>query len=271
MKYLRKFFLVIMIVLIIIMIVIFTGYHFNTDMKLKKTITIALEEKYGEEFICHDIRNNGGNSYFGICSPINNQDIKFETLFFSGGTIKYDEYYSSCVAEKIEDIVDAQLKDIFEDYYLHSYLTLPLKSYESDDTCAENIRNKLIDIETYVNMANKKSGYAPVIMFYLCVNSSEPSKLSFEEEYDILFNIFTKVDELGINSSIVLKFVPEETYKDCTKYLEKCVYVSDTFHLMVEDYPIHNFNLPSLEPFISFDEDEEKTTLTKKDYISQRK
>ncbi len=254
----------------VLAVLLFSGCGLNSESNLKETIEQALEDKYGEEFICHDIRANGGSSYFGVCSPNNHQEIKFTTLFLAGGTITYDGYYSSCVMEKIEEMVAVQLEDVFVDYYIHSYMPLPLVSRDVNDICAENVRNKSFDIDTYINLAKgEDNDEVPVICFVLCVNTSESGRLSAEEEYDALYDIFAEVDSLGVTSSVVLKFVPEEIYADCMEYLENSDSVSDTFNNIVEEYPIDNPNMPS-EFFFSLAENKGNLTLTKEEYVNQR-
>lgn len=53
----------------VISTVSFAGCDFNSEEKLKETVTSALEDKYGEEFVCFDVWGNGGYSYFGVCAP----------------------------------------------------------------------------------------------------------------------------------------------------------------------------------------------------------
>ncbi len=248
----------------------FVGCNISTENELRKVVVASLEEKYGEEFICRDVKANGGASYFAVCSPTNNQGIKFTTLFLTGGTITYDGYYSSCVAEKIEETVNVQLRGIFSEYYLHSYMTSPLRSRESDDIYVENVKRGALDPETYIDLSkNVHDDETPTIVFYLCVNTSGQGKLSFEEEYDALSDIFSEVDTLGMNSSMDLKFVPEEKYADCVEYLEGSDVVYDTLRSTLEQYAINNPNMPS--GFFSFAEGKGKLTLTKEEYINQRK
>ena len=92
----------------IIMAVVFmstislSGCGFHSENQLKQTLENALEDKYDEEFVCLDVWGNGGSSYWGVCAPEKNHDIRFEALFGADGHIAEEGYYAACVAEKIE-------------------------------------------------------------------------------------------------------------------------------------------------------------------------
>ena len=77
----------------IIMAVVFmstislSGCGFHSENQLKQTLENALEAKYDEEFVCLDVWGNGGSSYWGVCAPEKNHDIRFEALFGADGHI----------------------------------------------------------------------------------------------------------------------------------------------------------------------------------------
>lgn len=244
-----------------------SGCEFHSVKDLKETIAKALKDKYDEEFICYDVWSNGGPSYFGVCSPEKNHDIRFEALFVDTGEIAYEGYYAACVAEKIEEDVQKELEDVFNDFYLHSYMTVPLYSFNETDIYAENVRNVSFNIDEYIKLVKEKRtdpNYMPSISFVVCINTSIKDKISFGEEYDEMFDIFNKVDESGINAMIYLKFVPENKYLECIKYLEAKASANDSFENMVMDYPIKISNSIS---FINF----RNMGFTKEIYINQRK
>ncbi len=243
---------------------------FVSESQLKQMFENSLQEKYDEEFSCLDVWSNGGNSYWGVCAPKKNHDIRFTALFLTGGKITYEGYYAACVAEKIEEDVQMKLENVFNDFYLHSCMTVPLKSRETNDIYAENVRNKSFDIDEYVNLANEKwKNDKPSLSFYLCVNTSVSDKLSFEEEYDMLSDIFLKVNNMGVGTIVYLKFMPEKQYLECIEYLEKCDYAYSTFDNMVRDYPL---KASDVNLNISFEsENESYVLITKEQYINQRK
>lgn len=240
-----------------------------SESQLKQILENSLQEKYDEEFVCLDVWLNGGSSYWGVCAPKKNHDIRFTALFLTGGKITYEGYYAACVAEKIEEDVQKKLENVFNDFYLHSCMTVPLKSREANDIYAENVRNKSFDIDEYINLTNEKWKEAPSISFYLCVNASVLDKLNFEKEYDMLSDIFLKVDKMGMRTIVYLKFMPEKQYLECIEYLEKCDYAYSTFDDMVKEYPI---KVSDVNLNISFEsENESYVLITKEQYINQRK
>ena len=259
----------------IIMAVIFmstinlSGCGFYSENQLKQTLENALEDKYDEEFVCLDVWGNGGSSYWGVCAPEKNHNIKFKSLFLTGGKITYEEYYAACVAEQIEEDVQKRLENVFNDFYLHSYMTVPLKSREVDDIYAENVRNKLFDIDEYVNLANEKWQLRTSISIIILVNNVEPGKISFEEEYNTLSKIFEQINEYGINTIVYLKFIPKEEYSECIRYLETCASTNSTFDDMVRDY---NIKVSPYDTNIDFEfEGNTPITITQEEYIKQRR
>ncbi|MCM1227441.1 MAG: hypothetical protein NC320_08460 [Clostridium sp.] len=243
---------------------------FVSESQLRQTLENALQEKYNEEFSCLDVWSNGGSSYWGVCAPEKNHDIRFEVLFYDDGGILEEGYYAACVAEKIEENVQEELEYVFNDFYLHSYMPVPLYSRENDDIYAGNVRNESLDIAEYVEMANEKwKNETPTISLMICVNSSKTNKRSFEEEYDMLSNIILNINKLGMRTFIYLKFIPEKEYFNCIEYLEIRANTDSTFDNMVKDYSV---KISNVKLNVHFEcEETEYELLTKEEYIKQRK
>ena len=241
----------------------FKGCGIYPEWYLKHIVENSLEEKYGEEFYCYDVWGDGK----GVCSPEKNHDIRFEVSFHADGKIVEEGYYAACVAEQIEEDVQKELENVFNDFYLHSYMTFPLYSTNETDIYAENVRNESFDIDEYISLANEKWKDPPCISFVLCINAASAYKLSIEEEYDRLYNIFTHIEELGINTIPYIKFLPENVYLQCIDYFKTRQGKNSTYDDMVREYPIKNLNTTTI--FVYFQECELK--LTKEEYIKQRK
>lgn len=242
---------------------------FVSESQLKQTLENALQEKYDEEFVCLDVWLNGGSSYWGVCAPEKNHDIRFEALFYDDGGILEEGYYAACVAEKIEENVQEELEYVFNDFYLHSCMTVPLYSCENDDIYAENIRNESFDIDEYVSYVKEKREDRTSITLIMLVNSEKSNKLSFEEEYEKLSDIMLNIEKIGIGTITYLKFIPEKEYLDCIEYLETRDSVNSTFKDMVRDYPV---KISDVDLNISFEgEDATYVLVTKEEYIKQRK
>lgn len=242
---------------------------FVSESQLKKTLENSLQEKYDEEFSCLDVWSNGGNSYWGVCSPERNHDIRFKSLFLSGGVISFDGYYSACVAEQIEEMVQKRLENVFNDFYLHSYMTVSLNSFEADDIYAEYVKNEQFDIDKYVNSANEKWSNGASITLIVLVKSEADNKCSFEDEYNKISDIVHEVENMGIRAITYLKFLPQNVYSNCVEYLETRANTNSTFDDMVRDYPV---KVSDVNLNISFEgEDATYVLITKEEYINQRK
>ena len=248
-----------------------SGCEFHSVKDLKETIAKALEDKYDEEFICYDVWSNGGPSYFGVCSPEKNHDIRFEALFVDTGEIAYEGYYAACVAEKIEEDVQKELEDVFNDFYLHSYMTVPLYSFNETDIYAENVRNESLELDEYIQLESEirvDPNYKASLSFVICVNASAADKTSYEEEYQTLSTIFEEINEKGINTIVYLKFVPDIVYAKCINYLEEVANINSYFDDLVRDYNIKPSNMTTN---IDFEfEGDSPITITQKEYINQR-
>ena len=269
MRYLRKPLLITMMGVVIIAILNFVGCNYNSEKKLKEIITSALEEKYDEAFVCFDVWANGGSSYWGICAPEKNQDIRFTSLFNSNGNIVEEGYYASCVAEQIEEDVQSKLENVFNDFYLHSYMTVPLYSYENDDIYSENVRNELFDIDEYVSYVKEKRECRTSITLIMLVNREKPDVLNFAQEYKALSDLCENIKKHNINPRVYLKFMPKDKYSECIEYLEIKDSTSSYFDDMVRDYPIKASDM-SLDICFEFEGDT-PITITQEEYIKQRK
>ena len=257
--------IIISCVIIIVTLLSLKSCGIYPEWVVKHAIEKSLEEKYGEEFYCYDVWGGGK----GVCSPKKNRDIRFEVLFHTGGEIVEEGYYAACVAEQIEEDVQKELENVFNDFYLHSYMNVPLYSFNETDIYAENVRNESFDLDEYVNLANEKWQWRTSISIIILVNSVEPGKISFEEEYNTLSKIFEQINEYGINTIVYLKFIPKEEYSECIRYLETCASTNSTFDDMVRDY---NIKVSPYDTNIDFEfEGNTPITITQEEYIKQRR
>lgn len=245
---------------------------FISERKLKRLLENALEEKYDEEFECFDVWSNRGDSYWGVCAPEKNHDIRFEALFLSDGKISeitYEGYYAACVAEQIEEDVQNELENVFDDFYLHSYMTVPLVSYETNDIYAENVRNQSFDIDEYVSLVKEKREGRTSITLIILINSEKNSILSYEEEYQTMSDFCKNIKAHNLNPAVFLKFIPEDKYLECIKYVKTKSSTNDTFEDMLRDYPVQ-VNDTNMGIRFEFEGDTH-TTITLEEYINQRK
>ena len=257
--------IIISCVIIIVTLLSLKSCGIYPEWVVKHAIEKSLEEKYGEEFYCYDVWGGGK----GVCSPKKNRDIRFEVLFHTGGEIVEEGYYAACVAEQIEEDVQKELENVFNDFYLHSYMNVPLYSFNETDIYAENVRNESFDLDEYVNLANEKWQWRTSISIIILVNSVEPGKISFEEEYNTLSKIFEQINEYGINTIVYLKFVPDSVYTKCIEYLGSRANAKSYFDDLVRDYNIKPSNMTTN---IDFEfEGNTPITITLEEYIKQRR
>ena len=112
----------------IIMAVVFmstislSGCGFHSENQLKQTLENALEAKYDEEFVCLDVWGNGGSSYWGVCAPEKNHDIRFEALFGADGHIAEEGYYASMLCLLGDQALQEERTLYFPDEYKINYL-----------------------------------------------------------------------------------------------------------------------------------------------------
>ncbi|MFR7604802.1 MAG: hypothetical protein ACLUV3_05420 [Oscillospiraceae bacterium] len=257
--------IIISCVIIIVTLLSLKSCGIYPEWVVKHAIEKSLEEKYGEEFYCYDVWGGGK----GVCLPKKNRDIRFEVLFHTGGEIVEEGYYAACVAEQIEEDVQKELENVFNDFYLHSCMTVPLKSREVDDIYAENVRNESFDIDEYVSLVKEKREGRTSISLIILVNSEKPNMLSFEEEYQTMSDFCRNIKDHDINPILYLKFIPEEEYSECIEYLETREYPYSTFKDMVRDYPV-KVSDTSLDICFEFEGDT-PITITLEEYINQRK
>ena len=257
--------IIISCVIIIVTLLSLKSCGIYPEWVVKHAVEKSLEEKYGEEFYCYDVWGGGK----GVCSPKKNRDIRFEVLFHTGGEIVEEGYYAACVAEQIEEDVQKELENVFNDFYLHSYMNVPLYSFNETDIYAENVRNESFDLDEYVNLANEKWQWRTSISIIILVNSVEPGKISFEEEYNTLSKIFEQINEYGINTIVYLKFVPDSVYTKCIEYLGSRANAKSYFDDLVRDYNIKPSNMTTN---IDFEfEGNTPITITLEEYIKQRR
>ncbi|MGN1404238.1 MAG: hypothetical protein ACI4XB_07945 [Ruminococcus sp.] len=85
----------------------------------------------------------------------------------------------------------------------------------------------------------------------------------------MLSEIFSEVDSLGVNTRVILKFLPEENYSECIDYLEICVGPNTSFERELNDFAVKASDRDS---DINFEyKGGTYLVLTKEDYVNQRK
>lgn len=82
-----------------------------------------LQEKYGEDFEILSIGKSYGNmgnmTYTALCRPKGEEECLFLTEADKEGEYFQDEYISTLISQKIENVLEESLQDMAEDCYIH--------------------------------------------------------------------------------------------------------------------------------------------------------
>ena len=112
----------------------------------------VLREKYGEEFIVHDVYSKASHEYFADCSPVSNEEVAFRAAVWKDGSgVVYDEYLESIVARELKNEIEEELQKYFDSVFVKVYLSYRVGS----DTFYEEV-NSMQDVtmEAYVKIVN---------------------------------------------------------------------------------------------------------------------
>ncbi|MDE7251324.1 MAG: hypothetical protein K2O32_00055 [Acetatifactor sp.] len=112
----------------------------------------VLREKYGEEFIVHDVYSKASHEYFADCSPVSNKEVAFRAAVWKDGSgVVYDEYLESIVARELKNEIEEELQKYFDSVFVKVYLSYRVGS----DTFYEEV-NSMQDVtmEAYVRIVN---------------------------------------------------------------------------------------------------------------------
>ncbi len=164
----------------------------------------ALEDKYGEEFICYSTWDEG-DFYYAKLSPAYDDGMKF----YAGIDLKdkeayYDTYTEAIVEKQIADIVYEQMADVWTDFCVHVTINgQGIDIYNKDD----------ITIASYYNMIDYNMGYE--INIDIAVNKSTFINENPTCEYEKYLNIseVIGVDDIYI-SVYFLDSVAYQEYKN---------------------------------------------------------
>ncbi|MBE6880892.1 MAG: hypothetical protein E7490_08695 [Ruminococcaceae bacterium] len=204
----------------------------------KPMIQRMLREKYGEKFIVHKIRSEGGRggmgvldiealfdfsdygTYYATCSPASNPDIIFEAQ--TGAKCTYlDEGYPQAIVEyQAKKIVEEVVSKYTDDYILYTYVSSPFKSPDIDDATWEKVENaepftsaEQITIESYVDKYYDTT-YLVINLFFN--DDIEDTKAFSEKVLDEINDKLNKLDTLAL-----ISYMDDEIKKECSDYMKE--------------------------------------------------
>lgn len=211
----------------------------------ERMILFLLKEKYGEEFVIHNIEiettGGGGNGvpdplppfnylfsefkrYEAICSPKANKDILFEASVNGYRTkISYDNYPQAVIEEKAKNIAEEIVSKYTDDFIIYAYVSAPSKTASTDDSTWEKVKNATpytsaeeITIESYVDKYFETSYLSMDIILLNDMVSH------IEQRTEILDQLSLKFK--GLSSLANLYYTDSKTMQECKKYIDNNKY-----------------------------------------------
>lgn len=268
MKSLRSFFAIIMMGVMVISTVSLGGCG-KSEEKLKEIIETTLEEKYDEEFVCLDVWVNGGDSYYGVCYPKNNQELLFECLFYTNGDLISDGYASRVISERFSKKLHDLIGDSFNECFVYCYNNGDM----FDDMTVQKIKDDEFTLDYYFKKRLETTNDNKITLNYtICFNTSAANKLTYEDEYDLILKSLKQIkqnsDVYGAELSFRMNlcFVPENIYNKCVDYFKENAQIKSSFQDMIEGYPERKY-----KRLIKFDIGIDIYKLTKDEYVKLRK
>ncbi|MDE7251317.1 MAG: hypothetical protein K2O32_00020 [Acetatifactor sp.] len=82
----------------------------------------ALQEKYGEEFIIHDVYSKSPSDFWAECSPVSNEEVVFKAAIWKDGSgMVYDDYVPGILAREIEKEIEGELQKYYDSVFVKVY------------------------------------------------------------------------------------------------------------------------------------------------------
>lgn len=211
--------------------------YFYTEESLKREAQRALEEKYDEEFVIHDVWAVTQSAFEAMCSPKNDMDVVFEIALFKDGTGMYqDEYMQGIVSKQLSERVQAKLQKIFgNDCYVKAnfYGGLPtiedlIELHEGKVSVQECLKN--ITVEEYY-----KIDEIPRLGLWIIVNKETLSnnEEQIRAEYECLSTLFD--NEPMQNAGCSCHFLNKDMLDECKSYFQKNDRGAGGFNSIVEE------------------------------------
>ena len=223
--------------------------YLHTDAGLKNEAEKALEEKYGEEFVIHEVWTKNQTIFYATCSPEDNDEIDFRAEIYKDGRgVHVDSYIQGIVANQINNNLSEDFQTIFDNCYtraeIYNYYDTP--TYENpEDVTIEDYLSQ-IDIEFI--------GYD----VYIC--ETKPTEESIQREYDIFNNDIQEKIKEGIIPNVVidLYFVDEKMLIMSKEYYKNYEISGSDFEDALEMYPTMYIVYPNNKINLTYEEYKEQ-------------
>ncbi len=163
----------------------------------------ALEDKYGEEFICYSTWDEGGNDYFAKLAPAYDEGMKFmAAIDTKDKSCYYDKYIEAVVGQQVADIVYQEMDEIWSEYYVR--VAINGQGLEIADT-------NHLSIESYYSAISDYSrSDQPFVK--IVINGDKNTNQQYDNEYKALLSIIERIPADDV--SFDLFFVNNNLYTE---------------------------------------------------------
>lgn len=174
MKYIKRKWIIATATIIVLLIVGCSGTNLSQEMRIKK----ALKRAYNEDFVVHEIDNDGLDCQVTV-SPKYNTDVVFTAKVLPDGTIENSEYFQEYVNYLLEEILESDIKRFFPDSYVIMRKTC--LRWEGDSSL--DFRTMNIE-EIMDNSVAYEGGAFSGCYLDIYVNKDVGSTKNYEKEYE---------------------------------------------------------------------------------------
>ena len=162
----------------------------------------ALEDKYGEEFVCHSTWDEGGITFSAEMSPAYDKNMKFYATISPKYNKAYtDKYPEAVVGNQIADIVFEETETIWEECCVKVSINSQGLDFSSKDD---------ITIESFYQNVNIETPSDPSI--HIAINEDLINEENYNKEYILLQNICKRIQTKNI--IIYLYFIDNSAYDE---------------------------------------------------------
>ena len=210
----------------------------------------ALEDKYGEEFICYSTWDEGGDDYLAKLAPAYDESMKFmAAIDTKDKSCYYDKYIEAVVGKQVADIVYQEMDDIWSEYYVR----VAINGQGLDITKTDNL-----SIESYYTYFEYSEADRPHIE--IVINDDQNCDIDYALEYEKLLKIAYQLPVEDV--SYYLYFVCNDVYPEYQKWF-------------YDNYAIYSNGFQNRTDYIqeiifTNNKSDNSASITSDDYISRR-
>lgn len=156
----------------------------------------ALEDKYGEEFICYSTWDEGTKNFYAKCSP-KNDNIMFSANISLENGILYDKYIERVVAQKCYAAISSQIGKLCTNYSYYASINAQSHSFVSKSDVSIN-EYFVYDDDSY-----------PILFIAIGLTNEYITPINYSEEYKIIESIATTEELNAIKEMCIdLYYIP---------------------------------------------------------------